>query len=315
MTWFEQLSGFREESPEQVRANLALSGDRLISRANGRVMTWGRLEMPTLGELRQRVAGAGLAKGRLAFREVAGNARDLHADAGNVNALFQVASQFNLLEMISPRSTPEQGVGIYQYDPTQGPACAIAAGAGTIYRNYFLPVNGQIGQTERNQIDCLADLGEALGNGSGSRWTMRNGYALPVPGGLAAIAEQLESRGEEERDRLRQLLHIGLQWDTEVTLPGAGHLVSQAFCSALPVAYSGEPAAAWRSFAQLVLEATYEATFAAAALSGRPLFLTRVGGGAFGNPASWIDAAIERAVRLYANVPLSVAIVIYSKQP
>jgi hypothetical protein len=109
-----------------------------------------------------------MAEGRLTFREVVGNARDLHADPGNENALFQVASQFNLLEMIGPRNTPVQGVGIYEYDTTQGPACAIAAGAGTIYRNSFAAVNGRIGQSEVNQIDSHADLGEALGNGSGS---------------------------------------------------------------------------------------------------------------------------------------------------
>jgi len=307
--WFEELTGFREESPDQVRANLQLDGNRLISRVNGRAMTWGRLETPTLGELRQRVAGAERPAGRISIREVVASAHDLHADSANASALFQVASQFNLLEMLGPHKTPEDGVGIYQFDPTQGPVCAIAAGAGTIYRNYFAATNGRIGQSEHNQIDCLADLGQALGNHDQSLWRMRNGYALPTPGGLATIATQLDGQSESQRDRLRQLLRIGLQWDTEVTLPGAGHTVSQAYCSALPIAYSGHPPEAWRGFAQLVLEATYEATFAAAALNGRLVFLTLVGGGAFGNPQAWILAAIARAVRLYADTPLDVAIV------
>ena len=60
----------------------------------------------------------------------------------NAGALFQVASQLNLLEMTGPEVTPEDGVTIYQDDRTQGPACAIAAGAATIYRNYFAPVGG-----------------------------------------------------------------------------------------------------------------------------------------------------------------------------
>jgi hypothetical protein len=38
---------------------------------------------------------------------------------------------------------PEQGVGRYENDFTQGPACAVSAGAGTIYRNYWVPVNGE----------------------------------------------------------------------------------------------------------------------------------------------------------------------------
>jgi hypothetical protein len=67
----------------------------------------------------------------------------MHQRPENAGALFQVASQFNLLEMMSPSVTPEQGVTRYERDPTQGPACAVAAGAATIYRNYFAKVHGR----------------------------------------------------------------------------------------------------------------------------------------------------------------------------
>ena len=84
--------------------------------------------------------------------------------------------------MVSPEVTPEQGVTRYQHDATQGPACAIAAGAATIYRNYFVPVGDAVGQTSNRQLDGLADLGAALGKALSlpveSLWTMRNGYAL-----------------------------------------------------------------------------------------------------------------------------------------
>ena len=86
------------------------------------------------------------------MREVVANVQALHADVSNAGSLFQVASQFNLLEMVSPSVTPEQGVGIYENDHTQGPSCAIAAGAGTIYRNYFASINGQIGQSEAPKL-------------------------------------------------------------------------------------------------------------------------------------------------------------------
>lgn len=86
----------------------------------------------------------------------------MHRAPENVRALFQVASQFNLLEMVSPQVTPEDGVTRYQDDQTQGPACAIAAGAATIYRNYFVPVGGSYGQTTERQLDGLADIGVAL---------------------------------------------------------------------------------------------------------------------------------------------------------
>jgi hypothetical protein len=53
-------------------------------------------------------------------------------------ALFQVASQFNLLEMISPDVGPEAGVTIYQHDRTQGPVCAMACPAGTVRPRCFM---------------------------------------------------------------------------------------------------------------------------------------------------------------------------------
>ena len=92
------------------------------------------------------------------LHQIVANVQDLHTDKNNAGALFQVASQFNLLEMVSPDITPEQGVDGYEFDHTQGPACAIAAGAGTIYRNYFVNVNGEVGQTASNQIDCLSEI-------------------------------------------------------------------------------------------------------------------------------------------------------------
>ena len=55
----------------------------------------------------------------------------MHADSELGGALFQVASQFNLLEMAGPSVSPEDGVTRYGGDHTQGPACAIAAGGRT----------------------------------------------------------------------------------------------------------------------------------------------------------------------------------------
>lgn len=85
--------------------------------------------------------------------EVVADTQALHLDKANAGAIFQVASQFNLLEMIGPNATPRDGVGIYEYDQTQGPVCAIACGAGTIYRNYFARLNDSVGQTNGEQVD------------------------------------------------------------------------------------------------------------------------------------------------------------------
>ena len=312
--WFETLTGFPEESPPQVRENISVDGHVLTSHVNGRVVTCGQLETPTLAELRERVLASERKGGRISVREVVGDVQHLHSDVSNAGALFQVASQFNLLEMASPGITPESGVGIYERDHTQGPACAIAAGAGTIYRNYFALVNGQTGQSANNQIDCLADIGAALGNTESRLWKMRNGYALASESGLVEIADRLQTSSEGELDRLRQLLRIGVQWNTQVTLNDSKHTVSQAYCSALPVAYANHPSQLWESFARLILEAAYEATICAAILNAmksgsNKVFLTLLGGGSFGNETGWIIDGIQRALTLYKDVDLDVSIV------
>ena len=93
-------------------------------------------------------------------------------------------------------------------------------------------------------------------------------------------------------------------------------IVSQAFCSALPVAYSQVPKAEWCSFASLVLEAAYEATLWAGVLSKQRdksniVLLTNLGGGAFGNSDEWIHAAICRALERVSGFDLDVRLVSY----
>jgi hypothetical protein len=107
--------------------------------------------------------------------------------------------------------------------------------------------------------------------------------------------------------------------------------VSQAFCSALSVAYAGGALAAWEPWARVVLDAAYEATLLAAALdreapwgdgdgdgdgegegSGR-VWLTFLGGGVFGNAAGWIDDAIGRAVARAGRLGLDVRVAHYRR--
>lgn len=316
MSWFEKLTGCVGESPESVQKHLFIDGRRLHSRLNGKSWLCGELETPTLAQLRQRVRNIKFDLAPISVRNVVGNVQHLHLNRANENAVFQVASQFNLLEMTSPRVTPECGVGIYEKDFTQGPACAIAAGAGTTYRNYFVDINGRIGQTADNQIDCLSGIAKLLDNSKQRLWKMVNGYALPSAEGLQEINRKLESMDEAALDAVRQALQIGLHWDTQVTLGDASHTVSQAYCSAMPVAYTNHTKELWAPLAKLVLEAAYEATICAAILNvdrnrNNRLFLTRLGGGAFGNSPDWITDAISRSLELYSDSGLDVAIVSY----
>lgn len=321
MDWFERLTGFAEQGYRPTQERLAIRNGRLCSAASAQSYAVGQLELVSLNDLRARSRDIALPE-RLRLGVVEGNVRHLHQAPDYAGALFQVASQFNLLEMVSPGITPEHGVTGYEDDHTQGPACAIAAGAATIYRNYFAPVGDQIGQTADRQLDGLGDLGRALATRLGvapeTLWQMQNGYAFPDRESLRRIDAYLRQAPESDRDSLRGCLRVGLHRDVEVTdvqtFPGP--LVSQIYCSALPVGYAQHAPDQWRAFASLVLEAAYEATLRAALLNAarggsRHLLLTRIGGGVFGNDDAWINAAILRALRMVADQGLVVHMVSY----
>ena len=151
---------------------------------------------------------------------------------------------------------------------------------------------------------------------------MRNGYALASLEGLQHITQTLTSANVQQYEEMMGQLRIGMHWDTEVTLAHDHHeklLVSQAYCSAMPVAYSRQSSNDWEAFARFVLEGAYEATMLAAVLNAQrdadtgsnKIFLTLLGGGAFGNRTSWIMDAILRSLRLVEDTGLDVYIVSY----
>lgn len=321
MDWFEKLTGFRELDYDETRARLSVAEGRLLSNVNGESYGVGVLELVSLHELRERTTAVDRSRGHPRVSVVNGDVRLMHQSPQYAGAMFQVASQFNLLEMIGPLVTPEDGVTRYQYDHTQGPACAIAAGAATIFRNYFAPVDGESGQRAGRQLDGLAEIGTALSESTGrsvsALWDMTNGYALADESGLQAISSLIRSSKPDHLDKLRAMLRIGVQWDVEVT-ETFGHrpTVSQAFCSALPVAYCGLPASKWEPFARLILEAAYEATLRAAIGNSdrgvsNTVLLTLLGGGSFGNDLSWILDAMQHALEAVNGFDLDVRIVSY----
>jgi hypothetical protein len=133
-------------------------------------------------------------------------------------------------------------------------------------------------------------------------WEMRNGYCMPLSlqhlQAVSRILDPTQPGGDGRRRRFIDSITFGIQWDTQVgdTAPSSGtaptpvewcHTVAQIYCSALPVAYNPAfPSSHWTHFATAVLQAVYEATFAAAAVLSRErknervkVFLTRVGGG------------------------------------
>ncbi len=362
MAWFADNFGFDEASyaETQARFTCETSADDgaivLTSRANHRAFHVGRFSTPSVAELRADLragsAPAGAGASGITFANIAGNARSLHLDARNAGAVFQVASQFNLLEMVGPGVRPRDGITRYASDKTQGPVCAMACPSGTVFRNYFL--NG-VGQGDA-QFDGAGDLAKVVENGKHGYWTMQNGYLLPTEMGVlnglnarmasevldinAGNAKNADGSGAGEaksssassdalplREAMVASLRVGIHWGTEVERSRRApertpHRVCQVYSSAVPVTYTKTRATSkqWEPLARVILEGTYEATLSAAALLSRQrggervtVFLTCVGGGAFGNRTLWIADAIEVAVRRFQAFPLDVKLVHYMR--
>ena len=311
--WFEELFGFAEGEYTWTQSQFDSVEGYLRSRHNDRSFKIGKFSTPTVTELREQVkSGCGAST---LSHVVVSDALALHADAQNSGDMFQVASQFNALEFASPEITPEDGITGYAYDPTQGPACSLAAAAATVYRNYLVHQNNQVGQTRDVQINNLGTLELSLEGGP--YWRVTNGYVESEEASLARLAVELSNHG---RDHLTGAVRIAIQGQTQVAFANRfeplenGHLVSQAFCSAISCAYSRVETEYWEPLATIVLEAAYEGTLLAAAIqraqgngSGR-VWLTFLGGGVFENREEWIRSAIEKALERTRDLGLDIRI-------
>ena len=335
---------------------------------NGRRFFPGVFEEVSLAEIRRRVDNLKMSnsgsresedkprKSLLSLRNLyETDVRDLFTQKDlAAGSLFQVASQFNYLEFVHAGVTPEHGITGYLFDKTQGPACAMACAAGTLWRNYFVKVRPgteaegsdsfQRGQTHHCQFnglsDVAADLNAALESATEISSTA-NDDSLNICNGYSSCKNPRRINGivgtlsEVDRDAFRGKMKFGIQWKTEVTDAISRHIknpetkkwenikervdhrVSQIFCSALALSKDNE---IWQPLAELVLEAAYEATLGLAALNqqtpgaSKNVFLTFLGAGAFGNETEWILRAIRRALILYQDFDLNVYFVHFGRR-
>lgn len=330
--WFAHLFGFKESgSMQSIRDLLEFreNGD-LVSRVNGARYGAGRFSTPSLGELRADLAKNGTATklhgtGGLEIEHIpTGDVFEMHSLDEYAGATFMAASQFNCLEFPGPSTTPEQGVTGYAYDPTQGPACALAAPAATVVRNYFAPVRGQTGQSASNQLNNLEEVLGQVEHGD-QLVRVHNGYTSSSDERLRTLNARLEQLPGES---LLAALRIGLHSNVEVPWAAERYVlepeehrqrVTQVFCSALSCGYSDGSDMLWEPLARIVLDASYEATLLAAAIEAidgvgtGQVLLTFIGGGVFRNRAEWIEDAIARACARLAHLRLRVMVCHYRR--
>ena len=327
-TWFGQLFGFEEENYNLTQLNFNLisqiipSGKKLLilkSKINKREFPIGNFDTHTLEELRNEVLINYLPTCKSTIEHIIiDDILQEHGLSENNGAMFQVASQFNCLEFVTPNEIPENGITKYQWDNTQGPACSIACAAATVYRNYLTPIIDKYykityGQTIDKQINNLENVLKLL---KSDYITVINGYTFSSEEKLKLLNNKLKN-DFNLRDNIIKNVKIGVHYNIGVTFDKLdrnlypqnaffiehkrGQLISQAFCSAISVAYSNLSIDLWEPFSILILQASYEATLWSAIINSRSggsnkVFLTMVGGGAYGNNRTWILDAIANAI-------------------
>lgn len=326
---FRELLGFSDNmlGYDATKNLLKHVNGTITSSKNGKVYSTGILEIVSLSELREQASKIETCgTNKLSHSPVESkDVKEYICSPDYSGAMFQVASQFNLLEMALPELTPDDGIDIYWKDPTQGPKCSQAAIGATLYRNYFVQMaNGDIGQTADNQINCLEDVLDWIEAKKSFNWQFQNGYIFIDSEGFAAINQVLKNLSEVERDQLRGMLQIGIHWNVQANdeCNPLEQQISQIFCSAFPVSYNqdcNEVSLEETSLlSKLILEATQEATIISAILNKQrfgenQLVLTKPGGGAFGNSHIWIRDALGRALKMYKNHDLDILLQHFSE--
>ena len=336
--WFEKLFGFVDDKPTEFDENWARfaydAQTGVLSLRDDPSRTWkaGKFEVASFGDLHnaaEKKTRELTFTGKATIRFVSGDVAILHSDPEYAGACFQAASQFNCLEFAKNDVTPEMGVANWVVDLTQGPACAISCGAGTIVRTYFAHEGGTQPQRAGNQINTLDDVIEDLTSKAGAASILvdvRNGYTDSDKKRLTLLADTVNRLSPEDRKSVMNLLKVGVQIDTQVTCKKTassqkyfwhmvpnGQLVTQVYASALAVSaeYACCDPDAWGPLARLVLEAAYKATIYAAILHAqtRPkVVLTALGGGVFGNKDEWIADAMVGALSMFSPVGIDVVI-------
>jgi hypothetical protein len=331
-TWFENLFGF-QESLSAVQENFIIEElpdhATLTSTANNRTFNVGRFSVRNLPSfshvLEHRSATPGTlhiirGEGWLGENSCICNVLETQSLPEFDGATFQAASNFNCLEYAAFGGIALLGVTNYVYDYTQGPYCALAAGAGPVYRNYFVPhADGTIGQLTK-EIELLANT--AIGR------FVQHGFPVLGTVDLAAVA----GADWDDLDQFRVGPHENLEVTTRTTRGSEdlvtegiprGQIVHQVYAAFLWFEELVERNETSLRIARQLLIAQYRATVLAAwemsakypgRAGSRRLVLTAVGGGWFGNPRELIAGAVLAAEDLIRQSGLEVYFVCYDSK-
>jgi hypothetical protein len=324
--WFEDYFGFKElmkideylpKIKESLSYNFIKYGDYLknihfiINDTKFDVGDFGILSFSELKKL-QKILDPKSDSDGLTYEFINGDISQLINDVSDSeNAVFQAASQFNLLEMTGPSITPKHGISIYKTDNTQGPRVALSSPAGTFFRNYLQPeiTKGVQINTLKGVLDslCFEKIEDKLNMNNG-QYVYENGYIY-----LDLTDTDYESNYLDEV--FKNNLKVGIHLNTPL-LSNYNKKVTQVYCSALPFLYWDPKYKDEKNlkknilFARKLLIYAYKCTLQVAVnkISDKhprsTVYLTAVGGGAFGNDISWIREALIVALIEFLKVSI-----------
>lgn len=282
-----------------------------IHMPNGTTLQSGTFHRPTLRSLLDdaRDAKRTMASYALQLKIIVGEdvgesilTRDvvsLHDAQHRTIPLWQVASQFNALEMISPQVSYKDGILDYVNDATQGPRAALACAPGTLVRNLYYPDTNAVykmGLRIKNGYLLYEKRPELVHD----RWVSED---LIVP--------YMENTGVYG-------IHYNAQnraWYKHET----SNVVHQVFTSAIPMNMYGNGGDA-QVQEEVARNAIYAAYVGVLALSLKlepfndPIVhLTLLGSGSFGVPVKVVMEEMIHALRVFARHPIQVRVHVYDR--
>eukprot|EP01087_Luapelamoeba_hula_P015350 TRINITY_DN4576_c0_g2_i1.p1 TRINITY_DN4576_c0_g2~~TRINITY_DN4576_c0_g2_i1.p1 ORF type:complete len:426 (+),score=49.23 TRINITY_DN4576_c0_g2_i1:23-1279(+) len=325
--WFHRIAGvyedaYRLQDNKQLRCN---GDDELIitNAETGVEYRAGRFYEASLGEMAGSLTPQNKSSPHVLFEIItrADNASIRYVDVAGVQAqpesrlaVFQAASNFNGVEAVSEGSYPDRKTFTtdYIYDPTQGPAASISAGAAAITRVHAAfydesKPSSEWGQTKNRQVNFLSEVAE--------HFPIKNGYVIftgeepPFP---------TEREAPEERKALLYKTKVGYHKNVQVT---TGHntragfesvddpeqIIDQVFCAAANMSQGmsgmrNSCVPGGKDKASFILDSAYQGTYLAAIKNRRShIALTLIGGGVFGNKKSDIYGSILKAHTQWGN--------------
>jgi len=234
----------------------------------------------------------------------------------NDGATYLAASNYNCLEFVNNYQTASHGISGYVYDPTQGPFCAIAAPQSILYRNYFVNVNGKIGQIE-TEINLLENT------------------PVEVDHGYAIITRSDEEKLKKSSFDWKDLNNykVGVHRNCQLLLTKAkvprflsliqdpNRIVHHVYSAAFNFNGSVHESPFTREIRDQIIEASYRCAILSAwensieypnRAGSNKLYLTLLGCGVFGNSVEDVARIISKCTDLIIDSGLDVYVVCFT---